>query len=250
MSEKTTLVLIHGLLGSLRFFEPEKYLTDIRVLTPDLFGYGESALKEKLSLQHQVDFVKQVTEDIQEPFWILGHSVGGAIANLFASQYPHRVQGIINVEGNYSLKDAFWCQSISEKSDQEWKEEYQSICDNPKQWLEDSNIATSSRNLTWSKEILSYQDAETVQAVAKAIVRETASSIYQSTIQTMIENKTPIHLIAGEYSIDGWDIPTIVKESAIKTHIMPNTGHMMMLEEPEAFCDLIKHIIRDLCTKE
>lgn len=56
MSTQVNLILVHGLLGSLSFFKPEDLLTGINVLSPDLHGYGNSPLKDNLTLQDQVDF--------------------------------------------------------------------------------------------------------------------------------------------------------------------------------------------------
>ncbi|MEE9334145.1 MAG: alpha/beta fold hydrolase [Granulosicoccaceae bacterium] len=44
--------------------------------------------------------------------WLLGHSVGGAVVNMFAAQYPEQVAGIINVEGNFT-KTSYCCGKIA-----------------------------------------------------------------------------------------------------------------------------------------
>lgn len=43
----------------------------------------------------------------------VGHSVGGAIAMLCAHTYPDHVRRIVNVEGNFTLADAFWFYEIA-----------------------------------------------------------------------------------------------------------------------------------------
>ena len=40
-SARPRLLLIHGLLGSLNYFEPQRYLPGVDVLGPDLIGYGQ-----------------------------------------------------------------------------------------------------------------------------------------------------------------------------------------------------------------
>ncbi len=58
------------------------------------------------------------------------------------------------------------------------------------------------------------------------------------------KNKTPIHLVAGEYSKEGWDVPNNVRKATIQfyTH-RPRVGHIMMLENPDEFCEIVKSIV-------
>ncbi len=244
MNKRSNLLLIHGLLGSLDFFQPNELMPNINVMSPDLFGYGDVKTKANLSLQDQVNFIKTfVDENGNAPFWLLGHSVGGAIANLFAYQCPELVQGIINVEGNFTLKDAFWCQSIAKKDPAIWELEYKNISSQPEKWLTESNIALSPQRIAWAQNILSYQKAENIQAVAKAVVHETDSEHYKTIVNHVSESNMPVYLLAGERSVNSWDVPKRVRKTAKALHIIDNTGHMMMLEKPEIFCTLVEKII-------
>ncbi|WP_227744214.1 alpha/beta fold hydrolase [Yersinia kristensenii] len=51
-----------------------------------------------------------------EPVHVIGHSVGGAVAVLFARRYPEMTRSLTSVEGNFTLSDAFWSDPDS-KSD-------------------------------------------------------------------------------------------------------------------------------------
>ena len=246
MNKKEDLVLIHGLLGSLSFFNPEDYLSGINVRCPDLHGYGHSPLTDKLTLQNQVDFVKSSIEEAgNRPCWLLGNSVGGAVVNMLAAQQPELVKGIINVEGNFTINDAFWCQTISEKPPKDWQAEYEQICTDPDKWLEDSKISFSPQRSLWAKEILAYQSANTVQAVAKAVVTETDSSEYLAVVNKVVDSHIPVYLVAGEYSVNDWDLPQSVKSAANELCVVNDAGHMMMLEKPTEFCRLVQRIIVD-----
>lgn len=247
MNNKTAIVMIHGLLGSLDFFSPANYFSDADIYTPRLFGYGEldnGETVKNLSLQNQVEFVKRlVTEEIQKPCWLLGHSVGGAIAMMFAAQNPKLVSGIINVEGNFTLNDAFWCQKISQLSAEVWAGDYEQMKAEPEKWLLNSGIHLTSERTAWAEKILHFQSAATAQAVAKAVVRDTASIEYQQTIQTVVSQQTPIYLLAGERSKDEWDVPPQILHAAKKFIVQLQTGHMMMLEDPAKFCEIVKEIV-------
>lgn len=244
MAQNENLVMIHGLLGSLSFFKPETYLSGINVYLPDMYCYGDSKCLEHLSLNNQVEYLEDlILKKINKPVWLLGHSVGGAIATLFASKHPEIVKGIINVEGNFSLNDAFWCQKIASMDTQEWEEEYEKIVSHPQQWLKDSNIIVTPQREAWAIEILHFQSALSAQKVAKAVVSETGTDAYKNTLNEIISNQTLVHLFAGELSNDGWDVPQSYTENAASYTVLENTGHMMMLEKPEEFCNVIQTII-------
>lgn len=42
-----------------------------------------------------------------------------------------------------------------------------------------------------------------------------------------------VHLVAGERSAGGWDVPDWAKTAAASDTVVPGVGHMMMLEEPD-----------------
>jgi pimeloyl-ACP methyl ester carboxylesterase len=47
---------------------------------------------------------------------VVGHSVGGVIAMLYTSEEPFSVRRVVSVEGNFTLKDAFWSGSLGRMS--------------------------------------------------------------------------------------------------------------------------------------
>ncbi|MCJ8298655.1 MAG: alpha/beta hydrolase [Pseudomonadales bacterium] len=194
-----------------------------------------------------MDIVKlAVDQQAPGPVWILGHSVGGAIATLFAEQYPELVLGFINVEGNFSLQDAFWCQKISQLAEADWLSEYRQMQADPEQLLRDSDIQITEQRTNWARAILQHQSASAVQGVAKAVVKDTGAKAYQQSTEALIERKIPYFLVAGEHSAPDWQVPQSVISSAIASYQIPGTGHMMMLQQPQQpqqFCQLIAEII-------
>lgn len=71
-----------------------------RVFTPDLVGYGSRRFRAngRFTLQQEVDAIIEQIGDIKEPFHLIGHSYGGAVATYFAKQYPERVKSLIVYE--------------------------------------------------------------------------------------------------------------------------------------------------------
>ncbi len=243
-TQRENLILIHGLFGSLTYFDPKKYLSGINVYTPHMYCYGNADYLKNLTLQDQVNFIKRlILDNIKDPCWILGHSVGGAILNIFASQNPELVKGIINVEGNFTLNDAFWCNKIERMDIDEWTSEYKKISSNPKDWLRNVGIEITPERLMWAKDIFSYQTEQAALTVSCAVVKDTNSPEYRDAVNKVIEGDIPVHLVAGERSAKDWDVPINARKSAKDFHIIEGTGHMIMLEKPKEFCDLIIKIV-------
>lgn len=240
------LLMIHGLLGSIDFFAPCDYLPGLHVHAPDLLGYGTRAgavPPTAITLQLQADTIVQtIRERIGAPTWLLGHSVGGAVAMLVAQRVPELVAGLISVEGNFTLNDAFWCAGIAATDPEEWQQQYSTMAADPEGFLERGVIALSEQRLTWAKAILTNQGAATVHAMAGAVIRETGAPAYLELVRTVIR-QTPIHLLAGERSVAGWDVPDHVRRAAHSSLVIPDTGHMMMLEDPAGFCRSVRALV-------
>ncbi len=69
---------------------------NLRVIVPDLPGFGKSQEPEQAwNLDGYVDFVKNFTEalpELQNSFYLLGHSFGGAISAKFSIKYAQQVE--------------------------------------------------------------------------------------------------------------------------------------------------------------
>ena len=248
MKETTNhLVMIHGLLGSIGYFSPTRYLEGTVVHTPDLMGYGKQPILQgatPLTLHNQADFIADyIKTRIGAPCWVLGHSVGGAIAMLVAHAAPELVSGVVSVEGNFTLNDAFWCRKIAPMPEEAWAAEYRQMQADPAAWLQRGEIDATPERLDWARAILHNQPASTVQAMARAVVAETAPPSFLDSIRSVVERGTPIHLLAGERSASGWDVPPWVRTAASSDVALSETGHMMMLETPEAFCSVVSAMI-------
>ena len=246
---KPTLVMIHGLIGSLAYFDPQSKIDSARVSTPDLRGYGSlrGVPADSLTLAAQVDHLVEQLQGLgSAPLWLLGHSMGGAIAMMLADRLPEKIAGIINVEGNFTLGDAFWSSKIAKRSSESWATEYKNMQCDPAAWLQKCGVAGTAPNIQRAKQVLSHQSPDTVQAMSRAIVRETALAEYALCVRRVVERGCPIHLIAGQRSVEDWDVPEFVRAAARSFSELPDTGHMMMLEDPQAFCGLVDDIVRQV----
>lgn len=241
MSEQQDLVMIHGLLGSIDFFSPQRHMPETVVHTPDMIGYGKRADGGgTINIETQAaDIAAYIQERIGHPVWLLGHSVGGAVAMLVADLVPQLVRGLISVEGNFTLADAFWCKRIAATGERAWQDEFRVMRADPNAWLQRGGIAPTDERLGWAREILDNQPHGTVQCMARSVVATTGAPAYLELVRRVVERGTPLYLLAGEKSAAGWDVPDWARAAARQYVAQPDAGHMLMLENPAVFCETI-----------
>ncbi|MDO6765970.1 alpha/beta fold hydrolase [Agarivorans sp. 1_MG-2023] len=96
-----TVILVHGFAAFSYVWERNVnslVQQGYQVISLDLYGRGYSARPNTCySRQLFVDQIVELLDDqeIQEPVYLAGLSMGGAICVSFAEQYPHRVAGLI-----------------------------------------------------------------------------------------------------------------------------------------------------------
>jgi pimeloyl-ACP methyl ester carboxylesterase len=245
--DKPALVMIHGLLGSSSFFDPQSLLPQLDVRTPDLLGYGgKRSIDVGIDLHAQAgEIVRVLREDVKQPAWLLGHSVGGAVMMLAAERAPELVRGLVSVEGNFTLKDAFWCARIAAMPEADWAAEYGTMEGDPAAWLERSGIEASDERVAMAREVLENQPYSTLQAMARSVLEVTGSASYLEGVRRVLGSGVPLYLLGGELSAAGWDVPEWVLALACRSLVQPKAGHMMMLEDPAAFCGIVDGIVRE-----
>ena len=102
-----TVVLVHGYMdagGTWDLVAPALAAAGMRVLAPDMRGFGAGARAPRGSYYHFVDYVFDLADIVEslspgEPIGLVGHSMGGTIATLFAGTVPERVARLAIVEG-------------------------------------------------------------------------------------------------------------------------------------------------------
>lgn len=240
MSEHPYL-LVHGLIGSLRDLAPVFHSRGMQAHAPDLLGYGAMQHVDPcaITLSGQVEHLARwLAERDIERVHLVGHSVGGAIAMLFATAHPTSVASIHNVEGNFSLADAFWSASVARMTAHEADTMLAQLRENPDGWLAKSGIAASASHRATASSFLGNQPASTIQATARSVVAVTGHADYLDAVRKIFAGQVPVHLIAGERSRDGWNVPQWALEKAASFTCVPG-GHLMMVEDPARFVDAL-----------
>lgn len=104
---RRTVVLLHGYMdaaGTWDLVAPRLAAEGHRVLAPDLRGFGQGARVPRGGYYHFVDYVADVAAVLdavapEAEVALVGHSMGGTVATLFAGTRPSRVGRLVCVEG-------------------------------------------------------------------------------------------------------------------------------------------------------
>lgn len=100
-----TLLLLHGYLDCAGTFDAlvQGLPRWLRVVAPDQRGHGVSARVGHASWYHYFDYVRDVRAVVDGfapgRLAVLGHSMGGGVATLFAGTWPEQVARLVLIEG-------------------------------------------------------------------------------------------------------------------------------------------------------
>lgn len=235
------IVFVHGLFHAFGHLRDPEFHEDVDAMVVDLLGYGVHArVAAPPTLDAQVDhLVAELDRRGVSRAAVVGHSIGGAVTMLAAARYPHRFTAVVNVEGNFTLADAFWSSKVAAMAPEEVEHLLAGFRGRPDQWLDGQGIAVTPERLAWTERMFAAQPAASIQRLARAVVEATGRSSYLTEL-AQIPATLPIHLLAGERSRSGWDVPDWMLRRAASFTIQPGVGHMMSLEEPREFLRLVR----------
>ncbi|HEY8079264.1 MAG TPA: alpha/beta hydrolase, partial [Labilithrix sp.] len=100
------VLLVHGFMDAAATWDrvaPKLAAAGLRVLAPDMRGFGEGARVAPGGYYHFVDYVFDLADLAlalsPEPFALVGHSMGGTVATMLAGTFPERVTRLVSMEG-------------------------------------------------------------------------------------------------------------------------------------------------------
>lgn len=156
----------------------------------------------------------------------------------FAHRFPNPVASVINVEGNFTLDDAFWSAQLARMTPGEVSVLLAADRSDPARWLRNSGIEPTDELVRSAAELLDFQPAATIHAMARAVVDFTGRPGYATLLREVFA-QTPVHLVAGQRSRSGWAVPDWALAAAASYTEIPEAGHMVMLEAPHEFGQVI-----------
>jgi pimeloyl-ACP methyl ester carboxylesterase len=101
--QKPMILALHGWLDNAASFIPlSEYLSDYYIVALDVTGHGNSDHRPAGNHYHLMDFVHDLHELVESQGWqsfiLLGHSMGGIIATLYASCFNEKIIKLISIE--------------------------------------------------------------------------------------------------------------------------------------------------------
>jgi 3-oxoadipate enol-lactonase len=94
----TPLVLLHAFPFDRRMWEPQAALENVRLLCPDLPGFGESPVADS-NVDTMADALADWLDTISIDSCVLGGcSMGGYVALAFARKFPDRLRGLLLID--------------------------------------------------------------------------------------------------------------------------------------------------------
>lgn len=241
------IILCHGLFGSLSDNDLLSPYGERLVFAPDLLGYGDykSNAQKIHSLIDQAEHVLAfMDKNAVERANLVGHSVGGAVAALLSINHPERVNSLVSVEGNMTPPDAFWSASLAMKSIDEIQQMVDGYRADVAGWIAGAGVRATPDTIRIATDWLDNQSAETLKAQARAVTEATSeASDFLIQLRTQLANGLELHLIAGSLSRDSWYVPADIEAAAKSVTVIPDCGHLMMLESPAIFAQTVLNVI-------
>ena len=225
----TTLVFIHGAgnRGSIWNKVMEHLKSDFQVIAPDLPGHGRSSCILHKSIEGYAQSIREFLEtlNLQEVF-LIGHSMGGAITIKTVPQCP-QVKGAVLVGTGAQLK-------VNTKLLKGLQENFVESVGTMARWC----FSKGTR-----EELIEEARDMMLQAGRDVLYRDMyACSVYSGT-EDLKKFDIPTLVVCGEKDVMtpvdlSRDLVTQIKGSKLK--LIPNSGHMVHLEQPQTLAKAIK----------
>lgn len=243
-----SILLLHGLFG-----QKEQWMDmacalanqGFSVIVPDLPGYGQSTAYPIAiyQLESQVTTLKHFMRSVSgKPFHIAGNSMGGAIAGLYANQYPQEIKSLAFIGAPLGI--VAWSDRVRDSI-------YQGI--NP-------FIPTDQAQLDLEMDLLFAKPPVISDDIKTQLLQEYRNNnrhyqqvwnivnFYGNTLNRLPNQSLPTFILWGEhdeiFSISG--LPVLKKKFLhSQSHRLANAGHLVMLEQPVKIADLYRSFLKN-----
>ncbi|MHA1908058.1 MAG: alpha/beta fold hydrolase [Candidatus Thorarchaeota archaeon] len=227
-SDETTVIFVHGAGGSsATWFMQLRGLSDqLHVVAIDLNGHGKTPDRNEEDITRSyLDDIHSVVTQFDNPV-LGGHSMGGALTQLYTLKNPEILRGAILIGTGSRLKVLPMIFDLLEN-------DFDSYVEAVGEYMFDESTP---------KKMISASKAEVRKCPPKIIARD-FRECNRFDIMDAVENiKLPTLIVVGES-----DLMTPVKYSQylhdrIKTSVMesiPQAGHSVMLEQHEKFNQIV-----------
>lgn len=230
-SGEDLILFIHGL-GCCKESFDEAFsfsgLSNFRLLSPDLVGFGESSRPQDFSysMEDQAEILRLIIDEIGfDKIHIVAHSMGGAIGLLLVENLGDSVASFTNIEGNLIAED---CGLISRKTlDIPFEDFRDTVFDKfrskgPHLWKKWSAKSDALGFYRTCESLVEWSDSRKLLDIFEKLEAE---KIY----------------VYGDENVD---MEIISQLRDIRKMAVPNSGHFVMNDNPEEFYTLLCEILK------
>jgi len=238
-----TLVILHGLLGSERNWHgvAKQLAPYFHLVIPDLRNHGVSGHEEDHSISAMCEDLEELVDDLDvDGFFLLGHSMGGHVAMQYAYQHSGQVNALIIEDiaprsygtGLIEILEGMAALRLSDYREKKQVDEalLRAIPNQAVRHFVLTNLVRDNDRLFWRVNL---------PALREFSQNEVAR--FESSPRDVYEG--PTLFLGGMNSMYRLD----ADEALIRQHfpsaeirMVPDAGHWIHYEAPEAFCDAVK----------
>jgi pimeloyl-ACP methyl ester carboxylesterase len=224
------IVYVHGLGCSANDFLgmcEETALDGFRLISADHPGCGQSEYSdaETINIEGLVELFEGFTNTLGlSRFMLVGGSLGGLVALLYAERQPERLSGFVNVEGNLAPEDCLYSQRVVEC-------DYAQFCDvvfpKIKQELSESNGEGFQKHLS----VLSVANPKAYYDYSFQTVDYSHNG---KLLDRFMRLKIPTRFIYGSENSGLSYLPRL-RDNGCDVVEIPNANHFLFYDNPRAF---------------
>lgn len=245
--EGLPLVFLHGIGGDAESFRPQLdgFAKEYRAIAWDMPGYGDSAPIVEMTFPALVDAVSVLFDRLSlENVHLVGHSLGGMVAQAFALAHPERLRSL-----TLAATTAAFGKRVDGKLDPEWRDSF------IEQRIGPLDRGASMAELAPKLVQGLIGDDPDPKGLEQAILSMAAvpEAGYRAALHCLAgfdqeaalgDIRTPTLLIAGEK--DPVAPPRVMQQMAdvmpdARFEMLEGSGHLVHLERPDTF----NHQLRD-----
>jgi esterase len=237
-----TLVVLHGLMGSSENWRTiqRALASEIRVICLDLANHGHSPSAPLFTLETLSRDVWETLDSLGvKSFFLLGHSMGGKIAMLMASERPERVQGLISIDITpHALKPSHLfilkaCQDLAldkaiTRAELDSELAIYVLQPETRAFLLKNVVRDDAGRFFWR---VSLENLIANYAALSASIE--MKQTYTGPVLLLAGGKSPFHVMRQEESLRQL-FPQITFE------VFPEAGHLLHSEEPKRFVEVVR----------
>jgi pimeloyl-ACP methyl ester carboxylesterase len=243
---ETALVLLHGVGGGKSFWAPQLDAlgrADARIVAWDMPGYGDSATVAPYTMGALARALGRLLDELAaERVVLVGHSMGGMVALEAMALFPERIAGLVlsATSPAFGKANGAWQQAFLRQR-LEPLDQGRSMADIAPALVR-GMVAPQADSAAVQRavEVMSAVPAATYRAALHALVSFDRRALLPSIA-------VPTLALAGE--ADSVAPPAVLEKIAGKIpgaryHCVPRAGHLLSLEQPEAFNQAVLRFVR------